>query len=222
MPSRSANRRRASLGSLYREIHSRYGGHDPELVPRRVVPEVLESRIMLVGQALGRDTQRLSGLPYHLPPRQSTERPVLSRGDKELDRFLARFGYTIQVDGEGQYAYHTDLVHFFPGRRPRGTGDLVPAEADINWRWFEREVNLLQPIVVVTLGLEPSRRCFERYAGRSVQRLGDVAGTPVSCQIRGQHLELIAVHHPSGAFQHPTSSKVYQRAARYIRQLLAG
>ncbi len=105
--------RRAKLAVLYDEIYEHYSARDPKLVRRRLMQEALQSRVMLIGQALGRDTQRLSGIPYYSPP---AEHPTLSRGGLELDKFLAGFHYTIQLGGAGQYAYHTDLARYFPGR----------------------------------------------------------------------------------------------------------
>lgn len=65
---------------------------DPLVVPRVLIPEVLESELFLVGQALGRDTQRLSGLPYVFPDWPPYR---LSNGGHLLDRWLDDCGYTI-------------------------------------------------------------------------------------------------------------------------------
>ena len=212
--------RRAKLAVLYDEIYEHYSARDAKLVRRRLVLEALQSRVMLIGQALGRDTQRLSGIPYYPPPAETS---TLSRGGRELDKFLAGFGYTIQLGGAGQYTYHTDLAHYFPERKAGGTGDRPPTAEEIalNWPWLEREIQLLQPVVVVTLGLEASRYFLQRYTGRRIQRLTDVAGTPESCHVLGRQVEMIAVHHPSGAFQHPTSKEVYRRAVEHVRRSLA-
>jgi len=212
--------RLGELDALYDEVHAAYRRADPELVRRRTVPEVLRSRVLLLGQALGRDTQRLSGLPYCHPP---PERPRLSRGGKVLDDFLAMFGYTILAGGSRQYAYHTDLVHFFPGRRVSGSGDLKPLAQEIarNRRWFEAEVRLLQPSIVIALGGLAASEFLEHYARRRINRLGDVAGIPSRSQVAGFALQFIAVHHPSGAFQHPSSRETYQQAAAHVQRILA-
>ena len=211
--------RRRKLAALYREIHKHYSGRDRKLERRRLIPEALESRVMLIGQALARDTQRLSGIPYYSPPAQD---PSLSRrgGGPVLDKFLAGFGYTIQLGGKGQYAYHTDLALYFPGRKALGKGDIPPAPEEIG-RWLEREIQLLQPVVVVTLGLQASAYFLERYAGRRIRKLDEVAGIPVSCHVLGRQAEMIAVYHPSGAFQHAASQETYRLTAKHIRRILA-
>ena len=207
------------INALYDEIHAHYAPRDPELVRRHAVPQALHSRVVLLGQALGRDTQRLSGLPFCFPP---PERPILSRGGKVLDGFLANFGYTIVPGGRGQYAYHTDLAHYFPGRHERGSGDVKPPAEELarNRRWLETEVRLIKPAIVIALGQQPTAVFLERYGGRRVKRLLDVAAVPFPCRVVGIEVQLIAVHHPSGAFQHPSSREIYKRAAAHVRRIL--
>jgi hypothetical protein len=53
-----------------------------------------------------------------------------------------------------------------------------------------------------------------------MKRLIDVAGVPFPCSIVGVGVQLIAVHHPSGAFQHPSSRAAYERAAAHVRRIL--
>ncbi len=209
----------AELEILYDEIYSHFSTRDPQLVRRRVVPNVLASRVMLVGQALGRDTQRLSGLPYCFP---HPDRPTLSRGGRTLERFLRTFGYTIDPSGDRQYAYHTDLTHYFPGRSTKGAGDIKPSAEEIarNWMWFEREIRLVRPLIVVALGQQAASSLLSRFAERSIKRLIDVVATPIHCIVYGHEVQLIAVHHPSGAFQHPASHEVYERAGKAIRGMV--
>jgi len=50
--------RLAELDQIYDEIHARYSRDDAELVRRRTVPTALDSRILLIAQALGRCGRR--------------------------------------------------------------------------------------------------------------------------------------------------------------------
>jgi uracil-DNA glycosylase family 4 len=212
--------RLSALNALYDEIYAFYRSRDTDLVRRRVIPEALESRVLLLGQASGRDTQRLSGLPYCFP---SANDPRLSRGGEVLDAFLARFGYTIRPGGPRQYAYHTDLVHYFPGRKGRGGGDLTPSAEEVarSRRWLEIEIRLVQPLLIVALGKHPAAVFLRRYGGIEIKRLRDVAARPLSCCVGELRLHLIAVHHPSGAFQHRQSSLVYEHAAAHAARILS-
>src|SRR5262249_10076839 len=53
-----------TLGALYVEQHAVLIRRDGQRTPRRLVPAAIASELFLIGQALGRDTQRLSGFPY--------------------------------------------------------------------------------------------------------------------------------------------------------------
>jgi uracil-DNA glycosylase family 4 len=132
------------------------------------------------------------------------------------------FDYTIVPGGRGQYAYHTDLAHYFPGRKQRGTGDVRPSlkEIERSRRWLETELRLIEPAVVIVLGKTPANVFLERYTGRAIKRLSNVAGIPFQCRVVGRDLPLIPVHHPSGAFQHPSARSGYARAAAHVRQIL--
>lgn len=210
--------RAAQLENLYEEIHRRYSPRDSGLVPRRVVPEALESRVLLVAQALGRDTQRLSGLPYCFP----TSGRRLSKGGQVLDAFLRRFGHTINPNGLDQYAYHTDIAHYYPGRRPGGTGDIEPSAEEIKYGrdWLERELALVEPEVVILLGKSAAALFLQTYGGRRIKRLGDVLGQAQPCRVNDREVPAFAVHHPSGAWQFPEAKRVYERTVEKIGAIL--
>jgi len=202
---------------LYAEIHAFASSEDSELVPRRVLPEALESEVVILGQALGRDTQRLSGLPYTLAD------GTLSRGGRVLDGFLSKFGYTISPDGHRQYVYSTDLVCRYPGRKARGSGDELPGPEEIKESapWLEAELLLVRPRVVVLLGKAAGLTFLARYSGMRATSLREVAGTPHPAVISDLEVTAFVVHHPSGAFQFPgESGPLYERTAAQIRSFL--
>jgi len=209
----------SQLDALYEEIHARYSSSDPELVRRITVPRVLESRVLLLAQALGRDTQRLSGLPYCFSP---AERPTLSKGGQVLDAFLWRFGHTIDANGCGRYAYHTDIAHYYPGRKPDGSGDREPDPEEIEFgeNCLERELGVIEPNVVVLLGKAAAKLFLRTYGAQRVKRLRDVLGEQQACRVGGREVTAFAVHHPSSAWRFADSGPTYERVASQIRRLL--
>jgi len=209
--------RRVRLQQLYDEIYAYAAANDPQLRPRVVIDSMAVSEVVLVAQALGRDTQRLSGFPYVFPG------SGLSKGGATLDRFLAEFGYTIDPGAASRrYAFHTDLVPWFPGRNPRGSGDKVPTPEEIGrcWEWLEREIEIVAPRVVIALGLPAAKELLSRHGGMRVTRaspkLGDLLGGTHTCTFDGRALPTFVVHHPSGAFQHPASGAVYKSTGEAI------
>ena len=145
------------------------------------------------------------------------------RGGNELDRFLRRFGYTIDpTDKTRQYAYHTDLAHYYPGKKGQGYGDIRPSreEIDQNRDWFERELSVIRPVAAVALGVSVADEFLNRYKGNRVKKLNDLPSAPIKSQINGLEVQFVAVHHPSGAFQHPSSARRYEEVAAHLRRLL--
>jgi uracil-DNA glycosylase len=205
------------LRELYDEIHRWASRTDPQLVPRAVVEQSLAAEVVLVGQALAKDTQRLSGLPYTFPD----GRP--SGGGRELAAFLAQFGHSIVPSSPLRYAHSIDLVPMFPGRKTTGSGDKKPTRREIaDCRpWIERELAIIQPRVVVLLGGLPASAFLEHYAGVSVGRLGEVAGRAFDVSVEGLSFAACPIYHPSGAWQFPGKAPAAARAAvQAIRQLL--
>jgi len=105
---------------------------DHAVVRREALAETLDSELFLVGQALARDKQRLSGLPYIFP---GGPPHILSKGGRVLDGWLAEIGDSIVPERRDRhYAYHADLHPGFPGRKST-SGDVVPTIAQIEARY---------------------------------------------------------------------------------------
>lgn len=106
------------LRALYERIHEcrQCGspeGNDPQWVKRVLERQALNSKIFLVGQALGERTQRVSGRPYIKVDGR------LSLSGQNLDKLLRLFGFTVNPfeSASGyQYVYSSDLIQCYPGR----------------------------------------------------------------------------------------------------------
>ena len=211
--------RAEALEALYVEIWETTRERDPQLVRRELHPAILDSEVFLIAQALAKSTQRLSGYPYCYPGSPSR----LSRGGLELDRFLNQFGYSIDPeDRNHRYAYHSDIGHHFPGRRKKGSGDVLPSPSAITTgrRWLAREIELIDPTVVITLGKPATVEILKTYAGTEVKSLADALGHRFDLALGNRSIPIFAAHHPSGAFQHPSSKANYEWVATEIRRLL--
>src|SRR5258706_3941431 len=76
-----------------------------------------DAKFLLVGQAPGR-------------VERESRRPFSGRAGKELDRWMLRAGFESDEEFR-RVAYIAALMRCFPGRNPRGTGDLRPPPAGI-------------------------------------------------------------------------------------------
>lgn len=223
---RDSARRHRQLQSLHEQVHACTAcvGQpgcgitiDPKRVPRKQPKQASRSELLLVGEALGPGTQRLSGLPYLEP-----DGSLRSTG-RTLNAFLARFGYTIQPEGSDRYAYSTDLVRCFP-HEPGSNEPRPPTAAEVATcaEWLEMEIAVLRPKVVILLGRLAVAHFFERYLGQRAQRLSDVAGGPYRACVAGVDLQIFAVHHPSPLASGRGRDELYAEVGDRIAALLAG
>lgn len=113
-------------------------------------PTILEQpRLMLIGQAPGAVTD-FKGYHFAGP------------AGRVLDRWLTQAGFP-----EGyfrQHVYVTSLTRCFPGKSPSGSGDRAPSRAELGLcrRFLEREIELLDPKVVLLVG----KMAIDRYLDR--------------------------------------------------------
>jgi uracil-DNA glycosylase family 4 len=219
------------LQRVYDEEHAAAAAVDSAVVRRQAFAAALESEVFLVGQALAKDTQRLSGLPYVFPGGPPYR---LSKGGQVLDAWLAEIGYSVAPDApDRRYAYHADLHPGFPGRQDT-TGDVVPTAAEIaaGAAWLRREIEAINPKVVICLGKEPALEILRRYNGKVPSEVGRAAGDLRKLrEATGRRWEIVvgdrpvvafAVYHPSGAFQFPSQSEAAWHFARDELQQILG
>lgn len=190
---------------------------DVARVQRTTVGSSTASDVFLVGQALGSETQRLSGLPYTLPEGR------LSQSGRALDGFLRQFGYTIDSSAVSQgrlrYAYASDLVQRYTGRNARGEGDRKPirAEMDNCAEWLEEELLLVHPKVVLLLGMLPAKEFLKRYGARS----HFVWGKVYRCEVVRHKTVAVPIYHPSYRRRKPDATDdLYRSVARKVRRIL--
>jgi uracil-DNA glycosylase len=112
-------------------------------------------------------------------------RPWRGRAGQNLRRWL-------DLDEETFYAtfYCASVTRCYPGRSPSGSGDRVPApqEQELCAFWFEWELRLLRPELIVAVGGLAIRRLLGRRAlDECIGRTFELAGAAV-----------VPLPHPSG------------------------
>jgi len=98
------------------------------------------AKFLLVGQAPG-------------PVERESRRPFSGRAGKELDRWMLRAGFE-SAEEFRRATYIAALMRCFPGRNPRGTGDLRPPPRGVAncSHWLDAEMSLLHPRVMILVG----------------------------------------------------------------------
>ena len=148
------------------------------------------ARVMLVGEAPG-EQETLLG------------RPFVGKAGKNLDAFLE----TARLDRAALYV--TNAVKIRPTKRS-AAGRVVnrpPTQEEIRLflPWLEREIALVDPEVIVTLGNVPLRALAGRRA-----IIGDVHGTFIEAAGR----RLYPMYHPASVIYNPALKEVYTADVR--------
>ena len=169
--------RRQKLIELYHEVKA---CHACPLSATRTNPVFgmgnADADLMFVGEAPGAEEDR-QGLPF------------VGRAGKLLDELLAGIGMTRK-----EHAFIANVLK----SRPPGNRDPQPDEIESCRPYLERQVQLIEPRVICTLGnfatklLTGSPTGITRVRGRPQER--DVAGVPVV---------LYPLFHPAAALRTP-------------------
>jgi uracil-DNA glycosylase len=191
---------RARLASLYAEMHAWARRRDPDVVPRRADTVDAESRLFIVGEAPAADQVRLSGVNWHscdgrIGPAASRFEPV-----------MAAVGYTVACSGPGdgtprvqRTAYTTDVYPCYPGHR-RAPSPAQIADA-LGEQFLSREMAIMQPAVILLLGVHSVRAFFTACLGRTPPPLHAhfAALGPEIVLPRYRGATVVPFLHPSGA-----------------------
>ena len=143
--------------------------------------------VLMIGEAPG-EQETLQG------------RPFVGKAGKNLDAFLEGAG----LDRGALYV--TNTVKFRPTKRsPAGrTVNRPPTQEEVRLfqPWLLREIELVSPRYIVTLGNVPLRALTDRRSS-----IGDMHGQPVAWNGR----VLFPMYHPASVIYNPALKDVYSR-----------
>lgn len=147
----------------------------------------INAPVMLVGEAPGEQESLLG-------------RPFVGKAGKNLDEFLEGAGMAREA------LYVTNTVKFRPTKVSAAgrTVNRPPTQEEIKLflPWLQREIGLVDPKCVVTLGNVPLKALTDR---RSV--IGDMHGRFIAL---GERL-LFPMYHPASVIYNPSLKEVYRQ-----------
>ena len=177
--------RAATLDEL-REAMSGFEGCNLKLTAKNLVfaDGNPEAELMLVGEAPGRD-EDLEGLPF------------IGRSGQLLDRMLAAIGL------DRQSAYIANVIPW----RPPGNRTPTPQETEICRPFIERQIELVRPRVLITLGGPSAKLLLNATEG--ILRLRGAWKTHVTAS--GVAIPAMPTLHPAYLLRTPAHKKLAWR-----------
>jgi len=156
---------------------------EEEIVASNITPELAEQAIQLV---IG-DGNLNADIVFigEAPGKQEDERgiPFIGAAGKFLNVMLEEAGM------ERSDVYITNIVKY----RPPNNRDPSPSEKEAFWPYLLKQLEIIQPKVVITLG----RHSMGYFLPNAV--IGEVHGQPHQVQFGNQVLTVIPLYHPAAA-----------------------
>jgi uracil-DNA glycosylase len=145
-----------------------------------------EAHIMFVGEAPGENEAK-------------TAKPFCGRSGKLLDELLA----SINMDRKSVYV--TNLVK----DRPQDNRDPLPHEIELYGKYLERQIEILQPKIIATLGRHSMKYIFEKYGlGSVLQSVSKIHGKEFVGQASYGPVTVVALYHPAVALYNGSMKSV--------------
>lgn len=151
------------------------------------------SRLMLIGEAPGRDEDRL-GLPF------------VGRAGKLLDKMLAAIG----LDRNGVYI--TNVINW----RPPDNRDPTPEEAGTALPFLRRHIELVDPAVIVLVGAVAARHVLGVQDG--IMRL---RGRWLEYRLGARMVPALPILHPAYLLRQPGHKKLAWRDLCNLKEKIA-
>ena len=156
---------------------------------------VAEGRVMLIGEAPGRDEDRVG-------------KPFVGRAGQLLDKMLASIGLDRQKN-----AYITNVINW----RPPDNRDPSPEEAAACLPFLRRHIELARPKVIILLGAVAARHVVGVSDG-----IMKLRGRWMEYRVGDQMVPLMPTLHPAYLLRQPAHKKLAWRDLQAVRERMAG
>lgn len=161
---------------------------------KQVVPGEgsVDAKILFIGEGPGKKEDELG-------------RPFVGAAGKFLDEMLG----IIKLKRENVYIANTVKC------RPPENRDPLPEEKDICWPWLEKQINLVNPDLIITLG----RHSLEKFLPG--QKISEVHGKALRREFPGLGKQVFyALYHPAAALYNGSMRSVLIKDFKRIPKVL--
>jgi len=162
----------------------------------------INSRLLLVGEAPGKDEVRLS-------------KPFVGAAGKNLSEFLE------MLDIDRESIYITNAIKYRLSKINSKTGRTInrPAtkeEINLNREYLLKEIDIIKPEYIVTLGNVPLKSVMSDYN----INIGDVHGKLMTVTVHSITLNLFPLYHPASVIYNQSLKKVYFEDIQKLKEIL--
>lgn len=164
-----------------------------------------DAKILLIGEAPGAEETKLG-------------HPFVGKAGKQLDALFCRFG-VMRED-----AFITNVVKYRPVvRSEKSTRNRTPLPTEIkaSLPLLGREIALIQPRLILTLGNTPLKAVFA-LAGEKPPVIGSAHGQALSLVIGGVACALIPLYHPASGIYNRSLVDVMEQDAAFVGKMVRG
>ena len=136
-----------------------------------------DAEVMFVGEAPGENEAK-------------TGRPFCGRAGKVLDELLSSVGI------ERKEVYITNIVK----DRPQKNRDPLPEEISLYAPFLDRQIAIIRPKVIATLGRFSMEYVMRRYGlEESLESISRIHGRVFETEIEGERVKIVPLYHPAAA-----------------------
>jgi uracil-DNA glycosylase len=138
-------------------------------------------------------------------------RPFVGRSGKFLNELLESVGI------KREDVYITNIVK----DRPQKNRDPLPEEIDLYAQFLDRQIEIIQPKVIATLGRFSMQYVMNRYGlAADVGSISSLHGKVFSTEIAGKPLKIVPLYHPAVALYNPGSREELKKDFEVLKELI--
>ena len=173
-----------------------------ERIKNNVFPVIGEgdhfAQIMFIGEAPGENEAK-------------TGRPFCGRSGKLLDEFLA----SIKIPRESVYV--TNIVK----DRPPKNRDPLPEEIEIYAPFLDRQIEIIKPKVIATLGRFSMQYIMNRYGlDFELGPISNLHGKVFETEISGEKVKVVPLYHPAVAIYNQHTKETLMEDFKVLKTLI--
>ena len=173
-----------------------------ERVNNQTLPVIGEgshnAQLMFIGEAPGRNEA-------------TTGRPFCGSAGKILDELLA------STSIKREEVYITNIVK----DRPPSNRDPLPEEIAIYSPFLDRQINIIQPLAIVTLGRFSMRYIMEHFHLENLlSSISQLHGQVLEAKTSYGSIKIAIMYHPAAAIYNPKTKEILQKDFQILTSLI--